>query len=134
MDFHVKYLFASSLAIFGFNRDEKLERKNYSLKNCMRLTLKHFNLTSHYKNPDGPCSVQPSGDCNMLPWVKCVTPFLFPCVQRIFSQDTTGWQNLYLTLSWGFREISGNAREIWDYHTSFLVDWIAKSTIFHFLG
>lgn len=35
---------------------------------------------------------------------------------------------------WGFRKISGNAWEIGDNHPSFLVDWISKITVFHFMG
>lgn len=80
---------------------ESWREKNYILGNCMWLTSKRFNWTSHYRNPDGPCSVQASGDCNMLPCLRCIIPFLFPGVQRTFNQDTTGWWNLYFTVSLG---------------------------------
>lgn len=35
---------------------------------------------------------KPQGDCNMLPCVRSIIPFLLLVVQKTFSQDTTGWQ------------------------------------------
>lgn len=134
MDLHVKYLFTSSLSlIFIFNktgRERKLERKKiYIPKNCMWLTSKQFNWTSRYKNPDGPCAVQASGDRNVLPCVRHFFPSPFPGEQRTFNQDIRGLQNLYFNIFGGFKEILGDTWGIWDYHTSILVKWIKNIPI-----
>lgn len=80
----------------GMERDGSGREKNYILENCTLITSKHFNWTPRYKNPDGPCSVQASGDCSMLPCVRCIILFLATGVQRNLSQDTTDWWNLFL--------------------------------------
>lgn len=73
----------------------------------MCLTSKHFNWTSHYRNPDGPCSVQASGGlqhvttCNVR---YIIIPFLLLVVHRTFSQDTqAGWVFLSLRDSGRFQ-------------------------------
>lgn len=113
---------------------ESWREKIYILKNCMWLTSKQFNWTSRYKNPDGPCAVQASGDCNVLPCVRHFFPSPFPGEQRTFNQDIRGLQNLYFNIFGGFKEILGDTWGIWDYHTSFLVKCIKNIPIFHFLG
>lgn len=53
---------------------ESWGEKKCILKNGMCLTSKHFNWTSHYKNPDGPCSVQASGGLQHVTMCKMHHP------------------------------------------------------------
>lgn len=51
----------------------------------MCLTSKHFNWTSHYKNPDGPCSVQASGGLQHVTMCKMHHPLPPPGLHRGLS-------------------------------------------------
>lgn len=115
----------------GMERDGSGREKNYIFENCMLLTSKHFNWTLRYKNPDGPCSVQASGDGSTLPCARCIILFLSAGVQRNLSQDTAEWWNLFLLSlgdPWRFQGMTDG------FGTSIppFLNWISKITGFTF--